>query len=459
MLLGRPMGSVVLAMRFGMCMTVAIRIVVIMALSTAGLRRPRHFADRDGRSAGLVFGHAAHFNASVPLWPHLRRLSAMRFCVALQSGASAARPLGAPLLGYPVTMKALHIHAGERARRHIADLGLSPQDVKLVPAAAGGPKGLILNHIDQHLFGHWLPQGRHTVHLVGASIGAWRMATAAMADPAKGFQNLARGYISQHIEPETGRKMPSAQRITAGFKDTLRDFFGDSVADMIAHPRYRLHVLTSRGRQVLRRGSASRTAIGFTGLALGNALTRKAVGLFLERTVFSAPGEPLPVPLKDLPTGRVELDTSNFMPAMLASCSIPFMLEAVNDIPGAPHGSHWDGGIVDYHFHWHYAAMPQGLVLYPHFQRQVVPGWLDKALKWRHGASPWLDNLVLLAPNPEWVARLPGGKLPDRKDFQRLNPAQRVKAWTQAVSQAEALAADWQDWLHRGCPADELKPL
>lgn len=356
-------------------------------------------------------------------------------------------------------MKALHIHVGERARRHIASHGLSPQDVRLVPAAAGGPKGLILNHLDQHLFGHWLPQGGHTVHLVGASIGAWRMATAAMADPLKAFKDLASGYIQQNIEPEVGRKMPSSKRITAGFIETLRDFFGDSVPGMLQHPRYQLHVLTSRGRQVLRKGTPSRTVAGFTGLALGNAVSRKAVGLFLERTVFSTAGEALPVPLNDLPTGRVELDRSNFMPAMLASCSIPFMLEAVNDIPGAKPGSHWDGGIVDYHFHWHYSAMKQGLVLYPHFQQGVVPGWLDKALKWRHKASPWLDNMVLLAPSPQWVASLPGGKLPDRNDFAGMSYEQRVKVWTQAVAAAEALSDEWQDWLRRGCPTDELRPI
>ncbi len=356
-------------------------------------------------------------------------------------------------------MKALHIHVGAGARRHIEAQGLSPQDVRLVPAAAGGPKGLILNHLDQHLFGHWLPQGGHTVHLVGASIGAWRMATAAMPDPVVAFRDLAHGYIQQNIEPEVGRKMPTAQRISAGFSETLKAFFGDSLTGILGHPRYRLHILTSRGRQVLRHGSPVRTALGFTGLALGNTVSRKAVGLFLERTVFSTPGEALPVPLKDLPTGRVELEAGNFMPAMLASCSIPFMLEAVKHIPGAVRGAHWDGGIVDYHFHWPYSAMDRGLVLYPHFQQQVVPGWLDKALKWRHRASPGLDNMVLLAPNPDWVATLPGGKLPDRNDFTRLNYGQRVAAWTEAVARASQLADDWQDWLQRGCPADELRPL
>ena len=47
----------------------------------------------------------------------------------------------------------------------------------------------------------------------------------------------------------------------------------------------------------------------------------------------------------------------------------------------------------------------------------MVPGWLDKPLKHRHRASPQLDNVVVLAPRPDWVTTLPGGKLPDRSDF------------------------------------------
>ena len=38
--------------------------------------------------------------------------------------------------------------------------------------------------------------------------------------------------------------------------------------------------------------------------------------------------------------------------------------------------------------------------------------------------------------NPAWVATLPGGKLPDRKDFTGLDREARVRAWTQAVAQA-----------------------
>ena len=55
-------------------------------------------------------------------------------------------------------MKALCIHAGPQALRHIGRHGLAPSDVAVIPAAAGGPKGLILGPLDRFLFGEWLPQ-------------------------------------------------------------------------------------------------------------------------------------------------------------------------------------------------------------------------------------------------------------------------------------------------------------
>jgi hypothetical protein len=357
------------------------------------------------------------------------------------------------------TMKALHIHAGPAARRHIEQHGLRPQDIRLIPGAAGGPKGLILTHLDRHLFGHWLPGAGHTMHLVGASIGAWRMATAMMPSPAQAFERLAHDYIHQNYEPEPGKKMPTPQRVSAGFGQALDAFFGDATAGILAHPHWRLHVVTSRGRQILRPGTRMRTPIGFAGLAVGNALSRRSVGAFLERNVFSSEGEALPVALRDLPTARWALTAENFKPAMQASCSIPFLLDAVRDIPGATKGAHWDGGLVDYHFHWDFASMDSGLVLYPHFQQSIVPGWLDKAFKRRHQPTPGLSNMVLLAPNPAWVAQLPAGKLPDRADFTALGFAERVRQWQSSVDESERLAQDWDDWLSQGTPISEVRAL
>jgi hypothetical protein len=222
---------------------------------------------------------------------------------------------------------------------------------------------------------------------------------------------------------------------------------------VLSHPRYRLHIITSHGRHVLHREHPVATPLGYAGAFISNAVHRRALGAWLERVVFSGPDMPLPFDARDFRTRQVNLNEGNFMSALQASCSIPFALKAVHDIPGAPQGAYWDGGITDYHLHLNWAAPAQGteaaIVLYPHFQKSVVPGWLDKALKWRHGATPFLDHTVVLAPNPEWVKTLPGGKLPDRRDFMTFDRdlAGRVKVWKAASKASEQLAYEFGAWL------------
>jgi hypothetical protein len=353
-------------------------------------------------------------------------------------------------------MRALRIYAGPVARRHIEDHGLRPADVGIVPAAAGGPKGLVLGPLDRFLFGQWLPRTDHTVHLVGASIGAWRMATACLHEPVQAFERLERDYIAQRFDVPPGASRPTAALVSRQFGEELQRFYGGRVGEVLAHPRFRLHVVTSRGRHVLAREHRIGTPIGYLGAFVSNTLHRRAMGAWLERVVFSAPeqGRPCPLPFatQDFPTRQVLLTEENFQPALQASCSIPFVLQAVHDIPGAPRGAYWDGGITDYHLHLKYDCGPgPGLVLYPHFQKAVVPGWLDKGLKWRHRATAFLDRMVVLAPDPEWVRRLPNGKLPDRTDFTRYTndlPA-RMQAWTTAAHASRQLADEFAQWLDK----------
>ncbi len=356
-------------------------------------------------------------------------------------------------------MQALEIHAGARALKHLREHGLRAADVRAIPAAAGGPKGLILNALDRFVFGRWLAGADHTVHLLGASIGAWRMATACLADPDQAFAQLAADYIAQDY-PHAPGQSPRPAVVSAVFGAKLTERFGGREAQLLQHPRYRLHVFTSRGRHLLGREGRLRTPLGYLGAFATNALSREAMGGWLERVIFSDARDPLPLHLHDYRTQSVPLAPGNLQPALLASCSIPFWLEAVHDIPGAPRGAYWDGGITDYHLHLDYASMSDGLVLYPHFQRSVVPGWLDKALRHRHRASARLDNVVLLSPAPGWVATLPGGKLPDRSDFKRYtdDTPGRIAEWSRALRESERLAEDFARWLES--PGSiEVKPL
>ncbi|WP_053845191.1 patatin-like phospholipase family protein [Paracidovorax avenae] len=368
--------------------------------------------------------------------------------------------------------RALRIHAGPAALRYIAREGLSPADVAVVPAAAGGPKGLVLGPMDCFLFGDWLAQGTEPVHLVGASIGAWRMATACLGRPVEAFERLEHAYIHQTYDLPQGRRRPDPTHVSERFGQNLQAFYGGRVDEVLSHPRYRLHIVASRGRHLLAREHRVATPLGYLGAFAANAVHRRALGLWLERVVFSSPGgdgapAPLPFEGRDYPTRQVALDGGNFLPALQASCSIPFVLQAVHDIPGAPRGAYWDGGITDYHLHLRYAGHGParrggGLVLYPHFQQQVVPGWLDKGLRWRHRATRALDAMVLLSPDPAWVREaLPDGKLPDRQDFLRYgtDTAARARAWSAAVAASRQLADEFAQWLAQGCPPDAVQPL
>ncbi len=342
-----------------------------------------------------------------------------------------------------MTTHALHIYAGSAARAAIAHNGLQAGDICTIPAAAGGPKGLIMGALDRFIFGDWLPTSHQPIDLIGASIGAWRMSAACFNNPRVGLAQLEYDYIHQHYA--------DAAQVSATFGKILHNFYRGREREVLGNPRYRLHIMTARGRNILRSEHRLLTPIGYGGAFVSNLVRRKALGWWLERVVFSSPNTALPFATHDFPTHQIAFNAANLIPAVLASCSIPFVLDAVSHIPHAPAGAYWDGGITDYHLHLRYANRDNGIVLYPHFQRAVIPGWLDKHLPWRHRATSALDNVLLLTPNPEWVKTLPNRKLPDRSDFVRYGADQRgrVNAWKSACNASTQLADEFAHWLEK----------
>ena len=362
-------------------------------------------------------------------------------------------------------MKALQIFAGPRSLTHLQTHGLQPADVRAIPAAAGGPKGLTLLPLDRFLFGVWLPQSSQPVDLIGASIGAWRMAAAMLNDPADALGVLERAYIHQHFDVLPGRKAPTKEHISERFAEGIHAMFGQRESEVLNHARYRLHVLTSRGRHLLRRDTRVRSPLGYAGAFFTNVISRKAMSAWIERAVFSSHPSALPFAVNDYRTRRYHLSVANFADVVQASCSIPFVLNAVHDIAGAAPGAYWDGGITDYHLHLDYRiaceAEVKGVVLYPHFQRAVVPGWLDKSLKWRHSSTHFLDDVIVLAPRPDWVATLPNKKLPDRADFTNYgrDVKARVAVWQTAVAESTRLRDEFAAWLAAGCDCTKVHVL
>ncbi|MBL8382011.1 MAG: patatin-like phospholipase family protein [Burkholderiales bacterium] len=343
--------------------------------------------------------------------------------------------------------RAFVVKLGRLAREAIARDGLRPGDIACVPAAAGGPKGLALMPLDRWLFGEWLAQPRELT-LVGASIGAWRMAAAADANPVAAIAALERGYV----EDQNFRVKPTPAEVAQLMRANVENGF----AAWRPRPDVTLHVLTARAAGALER-DGSRRAFGRA--ALANARGRRHLSRHLRRVVFSrgpARGT-AEVLFGDDPFGciQVDLDAANATQALLASGSIPLVSEAVPDIPGAPAGWYWDGGLIDYHLYHPYARLDR-LTLYPHFAPSVTPGWLDKFLPWRKQGvrgrgAPWLASMILIAPSPAFIATLPGGKLPDRNDFYRYagDHAARIAAWKRALAECRRFADEAAAWLTR----------
>jgi hypothetical protein len=335
---------------------------------------------------------------------------------------------------------ALDIRLGAAARRHIETHGLAPRDIACIPAAAGGPKGLALLPFDRWLARDWLPK-MPRVELVGASIGAWRMAALARTDAPDALDRLQHAYVHGQNYPHK----PSPAIVAATCRQLAR-----AVTSPTAGWRedVALSVVTARARGPLARG----TRAAFAQAALANALARSRLARHFTRVVFNG-GAPSALRFEDcFGDARVPLTEHNAEDALLASGSIPLVAEPVRDIAGAPPGAYWDGGLIDYHLLLPYARLP-GLTLYPHFVPWVTPGWLDKSLPWRARprAHPWLASMVLIAPSRGLLARLPNGKLPDRQDFYRYGTdhAARIAAWERAIGEMQRYAEAAAAWLER----------
>lgn len=353
-------------------------------------------------------------------------------------------------------MKWLTLHAGPRARETLERDGIRPDRFAAMAGASGGPKWFVLYGLDLYIFGEFLRGRVQPFSTIGSSAGAWRMACLALADPAAAIQRLALAYSG-----ETYSDRPTPREITDKARAMLAEMLGPEGARQVAtNPVVRTHTLVSRARHL---AASRRPALQSAGLLLagaGNLVSRRSLTGFFERVVFHA-GVPTPafVGATDLPSAAIPLTAANTAAALLASGSIPLILEGERDIPGAGPGCFLDGGITDYHLDLPFPEL-DGLVLYPHFSPRMAPGWFDKHLPWRRVRTRNLDNVLLALPSPAFVASLPGGRIPDRSDFQRLDPATRIRQWRQVLDASRRLGDEFATAVARGPEiARHLQPL
>ena len=348
--------------------------------------------------------------------------------------------------------------AGERALRRVRDGGLEPGDVKIVAGAAGGPKWLILGQLDRFLFGEWFQGRREPLFLLGSSIGSWRFAAASRRDPVAALDRFEDAYIHQAYTTK-----PSPAEVTRKSRDIMEAYLGESgAAEVLAHPCRRLNLFTVRSRHLLADDRKLPLALGLMGAVGANVISRKLLLWFFRQTLFSDSRTPLP--LKDIDATRMSrayLSENNFKAALLASGSIPCVMQGIRDIPGAPAGTYRDGGAVDYHLDIPFGLNGSGIVLFPHYTHRIIPGWLDKQLSWRKPSPKNMADVLLLAPSPEFVSRLPLRKISDRNDFYRFagDDQGRFDYWQKVVAAGKELAEDFGEAVASGNIRQRVRPL
>jgi hypothetical protein len=344
--------------------------------------------------------------------------------------------------------KALSIYMGREAAARIAKEGWSAELFSLLLGASGGPKWFILAHLDRLLFGDFLQRSERPLSVLGSSIGSWRHACLAMPDPVAAIEQLEQGYLHQRYATK-----PTALEVSAVSLGILEGILGkDGNTQLVNHPRIRSHIVTARGRGPAAASSTPLLATGMGAAALSNTLSRRLLRFYFQRVVFHSGEQPSPqLDLHDFHTHYSALRPDNITQTLHASGAIPFVLTGERDIPGAPPGQYWDGGIIDYHFdlgQYH----GDGLILYPHFSASVIPGWFDKFLPGRRAAIHDAQKLVLMCPSEEFTADLPMGKIPDRSDFQKLADDQRIEYWEQCILRSHALAEEFMALLQGNDP-------
>lgn len=352
-------------------------------------------------------------------------------------------------------MAPLEIYAGKKARETIMKNGFSPELFSYFLGASGGPKWFSLAGLDRVLFPEWFANVNHQIHVVGSSAGAFRAICAVQDDPLAAINRLATSYSTT-----TYSEKPTPREITAKAEDLLLEMVNDiGKQEVLTNSRFKAHLIVAKCLGATRFESKFRQLSGLAVSAAANAFSRKNLSRLYTRYVFSTPNTDFVInDPYHIPTKYHDLTQGNIHNALLASGSIPIVIEGIPQIEGAPEGMYRDGGIVDYHFDLSFGP-DEGLVLYPHFYEKPIPGWFDKGLKGRVPHQSSYDNVVMLVPSSSFVANLPYSKIPDRKDFEVLDADTRIKYWQTVLQETDRLGEYFMRAVSDGTLVDAIKPL
>ncbi|TMP51289.1 patatin-like phospholipase family protein [Pseudoalteromonas sp. S1688] len=329
----------------------------------------------------------------------------------------------------------IDIFAGKTAAKIINEQGFKPELFTSFLGASGGPKWFTLFGLDKYIFGEFFKNRTQPLNLIGSSAGAFRSACFAQNDPVAAIKRLAKSYSQTRYS----NNKPTPAEITLKARALLDDVFGDDGAtEIINNPVFKAHFIVAKSNGFIASEHKLIQLLGLSKSYMLNRINRKLLGSQYERFIFGAPNSNLSITDSyNFKTQNIVLSQTNLKDALLASGSIPLIMQGIKNIAGSPPGIYRDGGIIDYHFDL--KINNPGLILYPHFNSDPKAGWFDKNLK-RKVSPQNYDNVVMITPSKEFVAGLPYGKIPDRNDFTDLDADTRIKYWNTVFSETEKLA-------------------
>ena len=292
--------------------------------------------------------------------------------------------------------------------------------------------------------------------LLGSSIGAWRYATYCRADFKQAFEHFEHTYFTQRYSDDADRE--EITRVITGMLEEL--ISKEQEQEILDNPKFRINLFADRSRGITNTDKRLILSVGLITAAKFNLLSRSTLSWFFERTLFHHPDSTAEFIGKDqLPTERFALNESNLKAAILASGSIPMVVDGI-EIEGAKPGLYRDGGLVDYHMNLPF-EVSDGLVLHPHFSPTVYPGWMDKYLKFRKPNLDYFNQVLLVCPSDEFIKSLPLSKIPDRSDFERFvgDDAGRVDYWREVTKRSEQLGNELLHLFETEKPLKFIKPI
>lgn len=332
----------------------------------------------------------------------------------------------------------LDIYCGSNAIKTIKEHGFKEEIFSTMLGASGGPKWFSLFGLDKYLFGEFFKNRKAELNLVGSSAGAFRFAALSQNDPVSAITRLATLYAETTYSAKADKS-----EITAKAKALLEAVLGANGSnEIINNPIFKAHFIVAKCRGLTALEQKAPLLLGLISSMALNQVNRGLLAKQYQRFVYHHPKSDLTInDAFNFNTQHRALNNENLIDSLLASGSIPVVMEGIKDIIGSPKGMYRDGGIIDYHFDVDIKPA-SGLTLYPHFSPTPKAGWFDKNLA-RKVNSQYYANTVMLVPSPEFIANLPYGKIPDRKDFLDLTPETRLKYWQTVLKDSECLADEF----------------